>query len=41
MARIAIVTSGHLSTSPRVVREADALAAAGHDVAVSGVWLDA
>ena len=41
MARIAIVTSGHLSTSPRVVREADALAAAGHDVVVTGVWLDA
>ena len=41
MATIAIVTTGHLTTSPRVVREADALAAAGHDVVVTGVWLDA
>ena len=41
MARIAIVTSGHLSTSPRVWREADALAAAGHAVTATGVWLDA
>ncbi len=41
MARVAIVTTGHLTTSPRVVREAEALAAAGHDVVVTGVWLDA
>lgn len=41
MARIAIVTAGHLSTSPRVWREADALAAAGHDVFATGVWMDA
>jgi glycosyltransferase involved in cell wall biosynthesis len=41
MARITIVTTGHPSTSPRVVREADALAAAGHEVTVTGVWLDA
>ena len=41
MAHIAIVTTGHLSTSPRVVREADALAAAGHDVVVIGAWYDA
>ena len=41
MARIAIVTAGHLSTSPRVWREADALAAAGHDVIATGVWMDA
>lgn len=40
MARIAIVTSGHLSTNPRVWREADALSAAGHDVIVTGVWFD-
>ena len=41
MARIVIVTAGHLSTSPRVWREADALAAAGHDVLATGVWMDA
>lgn len=41
MAKISIVTSGHISTNPRVWREADALAAAGHDVTVIGVWLDA
>jgi glycosyltransferase involved in cell wall biosynthesis len=41
MARIVIATTGHPSTSPRVVREADALAAAGHEVQVTGVWLDA
>ena len=41
MARIAIVTAGHLSTSPRVWREADTLAAAGHDVFVTGIWMDA
>ena len=41
MPRITIVTTGHPSTSPRVVREADALATAGHDVTVTGVWLDA
>jgi glycosyltransferase involved in cell wall biosynthesis len=40
MARISIVTSGHLSTSPRVWREADALAAGGHEVTVIGVWFD-
>ncbi len=41
MARILIVTSGHVSTNPRVWREADALAAVGHEVTVTGVWLDA
>src|SRR6266853_3969884 len=40
MARISIVTSGHLSTSPRVWREADALADGGHEVTVIGVWFD-
>jgi hypothetical protein len=40
MARIAIITSGHFSTSPRVWREADALAAANHDVTVIGVRFD-
>jgi glycosyltransferase involved in cell wall biosynthesis len=39
MARIAIVTAGHFSTSPRVWREADALAAR-HDVTVIGVCFD-
>jgi glycosyltransferase involved in cell wall biosynthesis len=34
MARICIITPGHLSTNPRVVKEADALAAAGHSVHV-------
>lgn len=32
--RICIVTSGHVGSAPRVVKEADALAAAGHDVHV-------
>ena len=40
MARVVIVSSGHLCTNPRVWREADALATAGHDVTVTGVWLD-
>lgn len=34
MAVICLITPGHLSTNPRVVKEADALAAAGHDVRV-------
>jgi glycosyltransferase involved in cell wall biosynthesis len=34
MSRICIVTPGHLSTNPRVVKEADALSAAGHQVEV-------
>ena len=33
-ARITVVTSGHLSTCPRMVKSADALAAAGYDVSV-------
>src|ERR1700686_3135549 len=40
MARISIVTSGHICTNPRVWREADALSAAGHDVTVIGVSFD-
>lgn len=34
MARICIVTPGQLGSNPRVVKEADALAEAGHDVTV-------
>jgi glycosyltransferase involved in cell wall biosynthesis len=33
-ARITIVTAGHLSTSPRMLKSADALSAAGYDVRV-------
>ena len=40
MASIAIVTNGHLWNNPRVWREADALAEAGYDVSVFGVWID-
>lgn len=40
MAKVAIVTAGHFCTSPRVWREADALAAAGFDVVVIGVSFD-
>ena len=32
--RICLITPGHLSTNPRLVKEADALAEAGHDVTV-------
>lgn len=39
MARICIVTPGQPSTSPRVVKEADALSEAGHSVVViGGYW---
>ena len=34
MARICLVTPGHLSTNPRVVKEADALSESGHHVRV-------
>jgi len=34
MASICLVTSGHLSTNPRIVKEADCLAEAGHQVTV-------
>jgi len=40
VARISIVTSGHISTNPRVWREADALANGGHEVTVIGVRFD-
>lgn len=40
MARIAIYIGRHLCTAPRPVKEADALAAAGHDVSVHGLWFD-
>jgi glycosyltransferase involved in cell wall biosynthesis len=40
VAKISIVTTGHISSNPRVWREADALSAAGHDVVVTGVWFD-
>src|SRR6185295_4486817 len=33
-ARITVVTSGHLSTCPRMLKSADALASAGYDVTV-------
>lgn len=32
--RICLITPGHLSTNPRLVKEADAFAEAGHDVSV-------
>lgn len=41
MARIRIVIGAHLSTAPRPQKEAQALAEAGHDVTVQGVWLNA
>jgi glycosyltransferase involved in cell wall biosynthesis len=34
MVRICLITPGHLSTNPRIVKEADALTEAGHDVQV-------
>ena len=34
MARVCLITPGHLSTNPRVIKEADALSEAGHDVRV-------
>jgi glycosyltransferase involved in cell wall biosynthesis len=33
-AKVCLITPGHLSTNPRVVKEADALAGAGYDVTV-------
>ncbi len=41
MARILILIGGHLCTAPRPQKEADTLAAAGHDVVVRGTWFDA
>jgi glycosyltransferase involved in cell wall biosynthesis len=43
--RICLVTPGHLSTNPRLVKEADALTAAGHEVSIVSArfiaWADA
>lgn len=41
MARILILIGGHLCTAPRPQKEADTLAAAGHEVTVAGIWFDA
>lgn len=41
MARIRIYLARHLCTAPRPQKEADALAAAGHEVSVHGVSFDA
>ncbi len=38
MAKILILIGAHLSTAPRPQKEAEALAAAGHDVTVGGFW---
>lgn len=40
MARIRIFIARHLCTAPRPQKEAAALAAAGHEVTVHGVWWD-
>jgi glycosyltransferase involved in cell wall biosynthesis len=40
MARILILIGGHLCTAPRPQKEAAALAAAGHNVLVVGLWFD-
>lgn len=40
MAQIAILIGGHLCTAPRPQKEAAALAAAGHQVTVLGVWFE-
>ncbi|EAW38824.1 glycosyltransferase [Lyngbya sp. PCC 8106] len=40
MAKISILIGGHLCTAPRPQKEADALAAAGHQVTVRGFWFD-
>jgi glycosyltransferase involved in cell wall biosynthesis len=39
-ARILILIGAHLWTSPRSQKEADALASAGYDVTISGIWFD-
>ncbi len=40
--RVCLVTTNHLSSNPRLVKEADALAAAGYEVAVVGAqWIPA
>jgi glycosyltransferase involved in cell wall biosynthesis len=40
MAKILILIGGHLCTAPRPQKEADALAAAGHEVIVRGFWFN-
>jgi glycosyltransferase involved in cell wall biosynthesis len=40
MARILILIGGHLCTAPRPQKEAEALAMAGHEVMVAGVWFE-
>lgn len=40
MARILILIGGHVCNAPRPQKEADALAAAGHEVIVGGFWFD-
>ncbi len=39
-ARILILIGAHLWTSPRSQKEAEALASAGHDVTISGIWFN-
>lgn len=41
MARIQIIIARHLCTAPRPQKEAEALAAAGHEVVIRGFWFDA
>lgn len=38
--KIVILSGGHLCTNPRVLKEAEALAKAGYEIAVLGAWLD-
>lgn len=40
MAKILILIGAHLCTAPRPQKEADTLAAAGHEVTVRGFWFD-
>jgi glycosyltransferase involved in cell wall biosynthesis len=40
MPRILIISGHHLCHNPRVIKEADALCAAGHEIEVLGAWLD-
>lgn len=40
MARILILTGGHLWSNPRSQKEADALVNVGHEVRIAGIWFD-
>src|SRR5712692_6932939 len=40
MSRILILIAGHLCSAPRAQKEAETLAAAGHEVLVRGFWFD-